>query len=247
MTDRPPKHAHIQRLAERLHARVGLTHYSAIEFLIALVLLLVVTPLVEGLSQAVLIEGVLLTLVLGSAVLAVGAERRTLIIAMALSVPAILAKWIHHFLPDILPAELFPVAAVAFVGFVVFHLLLFVLRASQVDAEVLCAGIATYLTLGLLWTFAYVLASCVSPNAFSFAGLPDKHELSGFDALYFSYVTLCTVGFGDITPVSPAARMLAVLEALTGTIYLAVLVARLVSMYSDTTQQRNQQDSPASD
>ena len=57
-------------LAERLHARVGLTCYSTVEFLIALVLLLVVTPLVEGLSHAAMIEGVLLTLVLGSAVLA---------------------------------------------------------------------------------------------------------------------------------------------------------------------------------
>lgn len=233
MTDQPLKHTHIQRLAQRLHAPAGLTHYSAVEFLIALVLLLVVTPLVEGLNQAVLIEGVLLTMVLGSAVLAVGAERRTLIIAVALSVPAILSKWVHHFLPDILPAAVFPVAGIAFVGFVVFHLLRFVLRASQVDTEVLCAGIATYLTLGLLWAFAYVLASHTSPNSFSISGAPATHVLSGFDALYFSYVTLTTVGFGDITPTSPAARMLAVLEALSGTIYLTVLVARLVSMYSN--------------
>ncbi len=99
MTDRSPKHVRIQRLAERLQARAGLTRYSTVEFLIALVLLLVVTPLVEGLSQAVLIEGVLLTVVLGSAVLAVGAERRTLLIAVALSIPAVLSKWVHHFLP----------------------------------------------------------------------------------------------------------------------------------------------------
>ncbi len=234
MTHRLSKHVSVQRLAERLHARVGLTHYSAVEFLIALVLLLVVTPLVEGLSQAVLIEAVLLTLVLGAAVLAVGADRRTLIIAMSLSIPAVLSKWLHHFLPDLLPAELFPLAAITFVGFVVFQLLRFILRASQVDAEVLCAGIATYLTLGLLWTFAYVLVSRPSTNAFSFPPVSGKQASSPFDALYFSYVTLCTVGFGDITPVSPTARMLAVLEALSGTIYLAVLVARLVSMYSVT-------------
>ncbi len=234
MTDRSPKHINIQRLAERLRVQVGLTHYSAVEFLIALVLLLVVTPLVEGLSQAVLIEGVMLTLVLGSAVLAVGAERRTLIIAVVLSVPAVFAKWIHHFAPEFVPAEAFLVLGIAFVGFVVFNLLRFILRASRVDTEVLCAGIATYLTLGLLWTFAYALTARISPNAFSLAGVSGSHVLSGFDALYFSYVTLSTVGFGDITPVSPTARMLAVLEALTGTIYLAVLVARLVSMHSLT-------------
>lgn len=227
-------HARIQRLAKRLYVPGGLTHYSAVEFLIALVSLLVLTPLVEGLSQDTLIEGVLLTVVLGSAVLAVGAERRTLVIAMALSIPAILSKWIQHFAPEVVPIEVFPVAAILFVGFVVFNLLRFILRASQVDTEVLCAGIATYLTLGLLWTFAYVWVSQVSPNAFTISGKPDSHELSGFDALYFSYVTLTTVGFGDITPTAPTARMLAVLEALTGTIYLAVLVARLVSLYSKT-------------
>lgn len=241
MPDRPSKHVNIQRLAERLHVRVGLTHYSAIEFLIALVLLLVLTPLVEGLGQAVLIEGVLLTLVLASAVLAVGAERRTLVIALALSVPAVVAKWIHHFAPEFVPAEAFLISGIAFVGFVVFQLLRFILRASRVDTEVVCAGIATYLTLGLLWTFAYALVSHASPNAFSMAGASGKQVLSGFDALYFSYVTLSTVGFGDITPVSPTARMLAVLEALTGTIYLAVLVARLVSMHSMTAQP-NQKD-----
>lgn len=234
MTHRISKHVSIQRLAERLHARVGVTRFSAVEFLIALVLLLVVTPFVEGLHHATLIEGVLMTLVLGSAVLAVGAERRTLINAAVLSVPALLSKWIHHFVPEIVPAEAFPLAALAFIGFVVFQLLRFILRASQVDSEVLCAGIATYLTLGLLWTFAYVLVSRLSTDAFSFPPVSGKQALSAFDALYFSYVTLCTVGFGDITPVSPTARMLAVLEALSGTIYLAVLVARLVSMYSVT-------------
>ena len=217
MTDRSPKFASIKRLTERLKVRVGLTRYSAVELLIALVLLLVITPLVEGLSQAALLEGLLLTVVLCSAVLAVGAEPRALKIAVALSIPAVTAKWANHFAPDFVPAEAFLLLGIAFVGFVVFQLLRFILSASQVGTEVLCAGIATYLTMGLLWTFAYVLTSRITPNAFTIAGTTESKVLSGFDALYFSYVTLTTVGFGDITPVSPTARMLAVLEALTGT------------------------------
>lgn len=228
MTDRHHKPIIIQRLSAHLNVPVGLSRYSSVEFLIALVAFLVVTPFVEELSQAVLIEGVLLTMVLASAVLAVGADRRTLIVALILSIPAVLSKWIHHFAPDVIPAEAFPAVGIAFVGFVVFHLLRFILNASEVDTEVLCAGIATYLTIGLLWAFAYVLVSRVSSNAYSFSGMPDTHVLTNFEALYFSYVTLTTVGFGDITAVSSVARMLAVLEALTGTIYLAVLVARLL-------------------
>ena len=56
--------------------------------------------------------------------------------------------------------------------------------------------------------------------------------MSGFTGFYFSFVTLSTVGYGDITPVSRIARMLAAMEAMTGLLYVAVLIARLVSLYS---------------
>jgi voltage-gated potassium channel Kch len=56
--------------------------------------------------------------------------------------------------------------------------------------------------------------------------------MTRFNAFYFSFITLTTVGYGDITPVSPIARMLAVMEAMTGTLFLGVLIARLVSLYS---------------
>jgi voltage-gated potassium channel Kch len=58
--------------------------------------------------------------------------------------------------------------------------------------------------------------------------------MNGFNGIYFSFITLSTVGYGDITPVSRAARWLAALEAMTGLLYVAVLIARLVSLYSRT-------------
>ena len=61
------------------------------------------------------------------------------------------------------------------------------------------------------------------------------HPLQGFDALYFSFITLSTVGYGDITPLSHGARTLAMTEAMTGTIYIAVLISRLVALYSSQT------------
>jgi len=87
--------------------------------------------------------------------------------------------------------------------------------------------------LGLLWTVAYWLVAQVTPNAFAFNTATGRKETrAGFNAFYFSFITLSTVGYGDITPVSRIARWLAAMEAMTGMLYVAVLIARLVSLYS---------------
>ena len=211
----------------------GVFRFSAIELLVALGLLFVTSPFIEDLPRGDLIEAVLLTLVMVFAVLAVGGRRRTLIIALVLFTPALAGKWINHVRPDLLPPPVFLVPTVIFFGFVVGHLLRFIVRAPRVDSNVLCAGIAGFLMLGLLWVPAYLLVARLNPGAFSLpAGSGAGTTMDGFSAFYFSFITLCTVGYGDLTPVSRAARMLAVTEAITGLFYMAVLISRLVSMYS---------------
>jgi hypothetical protein len=75
--------------------------------------------------------------------------------------------------------------------------------------------------------------AAISPTAFAFNTTTGaKESMHGFNAFYFSFVTLSTVGYGDITPVSKVARMLAAMEAMTGLLYVAVLIARLVALYS---------------
>ena len=94
-------------------------------------------------------------------------------------------------------------------------------------------SISAYLMLGLIWPMAYWLVDQLTPGAFAFnATTGTKESMEGFNAFYFSFVTLSTVGYGDITPVSKVARMLAAMEAMTGLLYVAVLIARLVGLYS---------------
>ncbi len=172
----------------------------------------------------------LLSLVLLSAVLAVSDRRSVLLIALVLAIPAIAGRWINHFRPDLVHPAVFLTAALVLVAFVVVNLLRFVWRAPSVNIEVLCASISAYLMLGLMWTMAYWLVDQLTPGAFAFNAGP--RSMNGFNGFYFSFITLSTVGYGDITPVSRIARWLAAMEAMTGLLYVAILISRLVGLYS---------------
>lgn len=212
---------------------LGAARYSAVKLLVALGLLFVSAPFVEDLPQGDLIEAMLLTLVMVSAVVAVGGQRKFLIAALVLLVPALAGKWLNHFRPDLLHPAIFLAASVVFFAFVIARLLAFIVRAPRVDANVLCAGVAGFLLLGLLWVPAYAAVARLNPHAFTLPAAPGAPAtLDGFSAFYFSFITLCTVGYGDIAPVSKVARMLAVTEAITGLFYMAVLISRLVSLHS---------------
>src|SRR5438552_7048799 len=212
--------------------KLGMRRFSTVELLIALALLLFFFPFVEEVKGGDLIVSLLLSLVLLAAVLAVASRGRTLIVALVLLIPAIVGRWMNHFRPDLIPPAVFLIAGLALVAFVVVNLLRFVLRTPSVSVEVLCASISAYLMLGLMWTMAYWLVEQLTPGAFAFNTNAGKESMNGFNAFYFSFVTLSTVGYGDITPVSRIARWLAAMEAMTGLLYVAVLIARLVSLYS---------------
>lgn len=213
--------------------RAGLLRFSTAGFLAALGLFFAILPFLEKLAYGDVIESLLVTLMFALAVLAVGRRRSTLIWASFLVLPAVVGKWVDHIWPGLVPPQFFPAAGMLFVGFVVAHLLHFIIRSPRVNSEVLCAGISTYLLLGLFWMFSYLLVARLNPDAFAFStGPPSSHSMTRFTAYYFSFVTLSTVGYGDVTPVSDSARALAVAEAMTGTLYVAVLIARLVALYT---------------
>jgi hypothetical protein len=209
----------------------GAFRHSAVELLAVLALLFLSAPIVEDLPAGDLIEASMLTLVMVFAVLAVGGQRRTLLVALLLVAPAVATKWVNHMRPDLLSPLVFLSATEAFFAFVVAQLLRFILQAPRVDANVLCAGLSGYLMLGLLWMPAYVTVARLNPRAFNLTG---GATMDGFNAFYFSFTTLCTVGYGDVTPVSKGARMLAVVEAIVGLFYVTVMISRLVALYSTT-------------
>ena len=212
---------------------LGLRRFSTVQLLIVLALLFFFFPFVEEVKGGDLIVSLLLSLVLLAGVLAVADRKGVLLIALLLAIPAVAGRWINHFQPHLVPPPVFLAAGLVLTAFVVVNLLRFVLRAPSVNVEVLCASISAYLMLGLMWTIAYWLVAWVTPAAFAFnTTTGTKESMERFNAFYFSFITLSTVGYGDITPVSKVARMLAATEAMTGLLYVAVLIARLVALYS---------------
>ena len=142
-------------------------------------------------------------------------------------------EWVDHYRTDLVPAWESTAMGFLFRCVVVAQLVSFIIRAPRVNADVLSAGISAYLLLGLLWAAAYLLVAKLTPEAFSLINrAPGAGPMDRFGALHFSVVTLTCLGCNDIVPVSRVAQMLMMVEATMGVLYLAVMIARLVALYS---------------
>lgn len=112
-----------------------------------------------------------------------------------------------------------------------FNIMRHVLDRSEVTADKICGAVSSYLLIGIIWAILYGLFYVFNPDSFSLPVSLQSNEASGYWTLYFSFVSLTTIGYGDITPLSPAAQTYAYLEAACGQIFLTVLIARLVALH----------------
>jgi len=113
-----------------------------------------------------------------------------------------------------------------------FIVLILVFHEGPVTAHRITGAIVVYLLFGLMWGFLYQLIALLLPEAFKLPQAMTTYtaDMSQNSLLYFSFETLTTLGYGDILAVHPVARVLVILEALTGQLFPAILLARLVSL-----------------
>lgn len=135
-------------------------------------------------------------------------------------------------------AGAFYVAALAVLGVVSAKSIRFLLTSAEVDNDTLAAALCAYGFLVATWAALFSLLELVQPGAFAYPAVQGLSRGMQFGlgdsalALYFSFVTMTTLGYGDIVPATDAARLLAAMEAFTGQAYIAVLVAKLVGQYA---------------
>lgn len=113
-----------------------------------------------------------------------------------------------------------------------------VLMISEVDTNKIVGAVSIYLLLGLIWSTLYLFVLELFPTAFN--GIEYANWADNFSTTtYFSYVTLTTLGYGDISPAEPLGRVLVFLEAMTGTFYMAVIVASLIGSHVNRRNNNN--------
>jgi len=201
--------------------------------LVALLLLLFFHLLMVEVERARLFR-FFLAAVLAFAAWAVSGRRRVLVGALALGTPAVAAQLVAYTWPGTGTALAAAGLGLLLLLFVTVVVLAGVVEHGPVDVDRIAGAVAAYLLLGLTWAVLFAVLAMASPAAFQLPPAVDAAQAirsgDGSVFYYFSFVTLTTLGFGDVVPLSPAARTLTWLEAVVGQLYLAILIARLVGL-----------------
>lgn len=169
-------------------------------------------------------------LVMLSAVYAVSQRRRSLLFALLLLLPAMLHNWMHP------QTDFYWLMILGMVGGALFYLytagsvLAYVLRGSEITDDKVYGAINAYLLFGIAFAGVYALIDTLMPTSFVIHdGDEVRTALTNSELLYFSFCTLTTTGFGDISPRTHAAQSVAIIESVGGVLYVAIIIARLVA------------------
>ena len=209
--------------------------YKFIYLLVALLLFLLIHPIFEHLVFARILLQILDSAILVTAIYAVSQNRKLLIFGILLLLPAMIGGWSLHVI-EIPALELMARSFSAlFFAFAATVMMLNVFSEEEVTVDTISGAICVYLMMGLTWAFIYSVIEFLAPGSFTINKVPlslggDRYyEIPLF--LYYSFVTLTTLGYGDITPLTPPARAFSYVEAIIGQIFVAVLIARLVGLH----------------
>jgi hypothetical protein len=194
---------------------------------ISMVLMFVFRPfLTDHVGVAYLME-IFLFLIFLSAVYAVSQKRSTLIIAFFLLLLAEVLQLVSH-IQDIPSLDtLSNILGGLLLAYTATIILLYLFSEDKITGDMIMGAICAYFLMGLVWAFVYSTLEFLQPGSFQ---MP-QGTVNQATFTYYSYVTLTTLGYGEITPISTPARSFAILEAMMGQLYLAVLIARLVGIH----------------
>ena len=227
-------------MARVAHMRRGVPRWLSGRYTGLTIVLLVLSVSSIAIGQTDLrkvVDGVAFSVLLVLAIRIVGQRLR--VATVALVVPTLIGHWIEHLSDSSVHRIVGLGLSTVFLVFLTLVIMFAVFRDETVTFDTIFGAVCAYLLLGVTWGAAYALLVVISPDSLSVSpGLAHAsgwgEPISAFTPVlqYYSFTTLATLGYGDVSPLSPGARALSVMEGLAGQLYLAVLVARLVGIHT---------------
>jgi hypothetical protein len=204
-------------------------------FLVILISLLMLFPVLQEMARPILLISAVAS-VFVAGVIVVDSGRRRVRNAATLGLVQIVLTGVAVAVPGnsflyLCAVSVGLAVTVILIAYCIFCVLRYVLQAFAITHDQIYGGICVYLLLGFAFGCIYYLVNTLAPGCFAVNNVSVAGTRAP-DLMYFSFVTLATLGYGDVTAVGKAARALAQVEALAGMLYIAVFMARLVTMYS---------------
>jgi hypothetical protein len=205
--------------------------------LLSLLLIILLSPFLETHRAGEFFLLIALFATLTIAVLELHGKRTLRWLAIVVATPIVSIELVGVFYPSRSLMIVDYALLTAFFGFSSAGLFAYLGKPGAISSGRIYASVSLYLMLATFWFALYNLMEAIYPASFVQAGAPTTARVPRAALLYFSLITLTTVGYGDIVPVTPAARVFAALEGAAGVLYIAITVARLVAAYQSAAKE----------
>lgn len=205
---------------------------------IGLGVMLLLSPVLDSLTDTGKFDSYLIIGFLIFALFEITRRSSDLVVGLALGIPAVAGGIFNAATPDTPEHNVVPVVLFAlFIAFLIYRILGDIFGGSRISSEKIFGAICAYLLIGFLFASVYGFLYLLDHQAFAISdSLADRlqmdHRGGNFNVFtYFSFVTMSTLGYGDIAPVSAAVRSVAWIQAVIGQLYLAITIAALVGIH----------------
>ena len=205
--------------------------------LVSILSFLILSPLLRGFVGIKILLDLFLTAVFISAIYAVSQKKYFSLIGILLALPMLAVTWSAYFVKIAVMPLAGSCFGILFFAFMVITILLFVFEQREITLDVISGAIVVYLLIAIMWAFIFRFMETLHPGSFAIPQGLGEETRPLF--IYYSFVTITTLGYGDITPLTDVARSFSILEAVVGQIYLVVLIARLVGTHIAQSMNRN--------
>ena len=221
-------------------------HFTVLLFVL-IMCLFVLMPILRFFPVLKLALDLFFIFILGWSCYTISDSRRTFLRGISLAALAIIAGTIAATFEDPQIEIVSLASSSLFCMFMTLTILGRILQTRDITLDAIFGGICAYLFCGLLWAYVYAIIDTAAPGSFTIsnqlmADTPQSSFRPNLLFVYFSFVTLTTLGYGDMSPISETARSLAVLEAIVGPFFMAILIGWLVGRAGSHLKSANDSD-----